>query len=68
MIGREVLLAYPDLNDPFKIHTDASKLKTGAVVSQKGKPVAFYSQNINSAQNNYTTTEKELISVVASLK
>ena len=26
--------------------------------SQKGKPIAFYSRNINSAQQNYTTTEK----------
>ena len=68
MIGREVLLAYPDLNEPFEIHTDASKLKIGAVVSQKGKPVAFCSLKMNSAQQNYTTTEKELISVLASLK
>ena len=26
VIGREVLLAYPDFNAPFEIHTDASKL------------------------------------------
>jgi hypothetical protein len=25
VIGREVLLAYPDFNSPFEIHTDASK-------------------------------------------
>ena len=43
VIGREVLLAYPDFNDPFEIHTDASKLQIGAVISQKGKPIAFYS-------------------------
>ena len=49
VIGREVLLAYPDFNAPFEIHTDASKLKIGAVVSQKGKPIAFYSLKINSA-------------------
>ena len=53
---------------PFEIHTDASKLQIGAVVSQKGKPIAFYSRNMNSSQQNYTTTEKELLSIVASLK
>ena len=63
MIGREVLLAYP-----FEIHTDTSKLQIGAVISQKGKPVAFYSRKMNSAQNNYTPTEKELLSIVESLK
>ena len=68
VIGCEVLLAYPDFNAPFEIHTDASKLQIGAVISQKGKPIAFYSQNMKSAQKNYTATEKELLSVVASLK
>ena len=56
VIGHEVLLAYPDFNAPFKIHTDASILKIVAVISQKGKPIAFYSQKMNSAQHNYTTT------------
>ena len=40
----------------------------GAVISQKGKPISFYSQNMSSAQQNYTTTEKELLSLVATLK
>ena len=68
MIGREVLLTYPDFNAPFEIHTDAPKLQLGAVISQKCKPITFYSQKMNSAQQNYTTTEKELLSVVVTLK
>ena len=62
------MLAYPDFNAPFEIHTDASKLQLGAVISQKGKPIAFYSQNMNSAQQNYTTTEKEHLFIVATVK
>ena len=68
MIGRELLLGYPDFNAPFEIHTDASRLQLGAVISQKGKPITFYSRKMNSAQQNYTTTEKELISIVETLK
>jgi transposase InsO family protein len=68
VIGREVLLAYPDFNAPFQIHTDACKTQIGAVISQNGKPIAFYSRKMNSAQQNYTTTEKELLSIVATLK
>ena len=64
VIGREVLLAYPDFNAPFEIRTDASKLQIGAFISQKGKPVSYYSRKMNSAQQNYTTTEKELLSMV----
>ena len=62
------MLAYPNFNAPFEVHTDGPKLKIGAVISQKGKPIAFYSLKMNSAQQNYTTTEKELLSVVATLK
>ena len=68
VIGREVLFAYQDFNALFEIHNDASKLQIGAVISQKGKPIAFYSQNMNSAQQNYTTTEKELLSMVSTLR
>jgi hypothetical protein len=49
VIGREALLAYPDFKAPFHIHTDASKTKIGAVISQNGKPIAFYSRKMNDA-------------------
>ena len=68
MIRPEVLKGYPDFNATFEIHTDASKLQLGAVISQKGKPIAFYSRNMNSAQQNYTTTDMKLLSVVKTLK
>ena len=58
VIGREVFLAYPESNAPFEIHTDAYKLQIGAVISQKGKPIAFYSLKMNRSQKNYTTTYK----------
>ena len=41
VIGREVLLAYPEFNDPFEIHTDASKIQIGAVISQKEQAHCF---------------------------
>ena len=61
-------MACPEFNAPFEIHIDALKLKLGAVISQKGKPVAFYSIKMNSAQQNYTTTEKEIFFIVETLK
>jgi hypothetical protein len=68
VIGREVLLAYLDINAPFEIHTDASKTQLGAVISQGGKPIAFFSRKLNSAQLSYTVTENELLSIVETLK
>ena len=61
VIGREV-------NAPFLIHTGASKLHIGAVISQKCKTIAFYSRNMSSSQQNYTTTEKEILYIVAFFK
>ena len=58
MLAAEVLLAYPDFNAPFHIHTDASDLQLWTVISQNNKPIAFYSRKLNPAQRNYTTTER----------
>ena len=68
VIAKETLLAYPDFNKPFQIYTDASHYQLGAVVSQDGKPIAFYSRKLNPAQTRYTTTERELLSIVETLK
>ena len=68
VISRDVLLTYPNFKEKFDIHTDASDEQLGAVISQNGKPIAFYSRKLNSAQKNYTTTERELLSIVETLK
>ena len=68
MIAQETLLTYPDFSKPFHIRTDASKRQLGAWISQDGKPIAFYSRKLNPAQTRYTTTERELLSIVETLK
>jgi hypothetical protein len=67
VICREVMLAFPDFSKPFVIHTDASHA-VRAVISQDDKPIAFYSRKLNPAQTRYTTTERELLSIVETLK
>ncbi len=68
MVCQETLLTYPDWSKPFDIHTDASDFQLGAVISQEKRPIAFFSRKLNSAQKNYTTTEKELLSIVECCK
>ena len=64
IVGHETLLSYPDFNQPFEIHTDASHTQLGAVISQKNKPIAFYSRKLQPAQRRCTTTEHELLPIV----
>ena len=68
IVGHETLSSYPDFNLPFEIHTDASQTQLGAVISQKNKPIAFYSRKLQLVQRWYTTTECELLSIVETLK
>ena len=50
MVSKSAMLTYPDWSQPFDIHTDASDFQLGAVISQGGKPIAFFSRKLNSAQ------------------
>ena len=61
-------LAYPNPQLPYDLHCDASDVGLGACVVQLGRPIAFASRTLNSAETNYTTTEKECLAIVWALK
>ena len=67
-MARETILAYPNFTKPFEIHTDASAFQLGSCISQDKRPIAFYSRKLAPAQTRYTTTERELLSIVETLK
>ena len=72
IICSNALNTYQDYTKPFHIYTDASDLQLGAAIIQvhnnKPCPIAYYSKKLNSAQINYTTTEKELLAAVITFK
>ena len=57
-VSQDNLLAYPDFNKLFDIHTDAIDYQLGAVISQNVKLIAFYSRKLTGPQTRYTVTEK----------
>ncbi|GJX52399.1 reverse transcriptase domain-containing protein [Tanacetum coccineum] len=62
------VIVSPNWNLLFELMCDASDFAVGAVLGQKdGKnfhPIYFASKTLNSAQQKYTVTEKELMAVV----
>ncbi|KAK8504669.1 hypothetical protein V6N12_046918 [Hibiscus sabdariffa] len=62
----------PNWEHPFELMCDASDTSIGAVLGQKiGKEphvIAYASRTLDSAQRNYSTTEKELLSIVFALE
>ncbi|GJS32362.1 reverse transcriptase domain-containing protein [Tanacetum coccineum] len=62
------IMIKPDWSLPFEIMCDASDYAVGAVLGQRidkhFKPIHYASKTMNEVQENYTTTEKELLAVV----
>lgn len=66
------VLETPDFSKPFIIQCDASDVGLGAVLYQREDriehPIAYASKVLNTCQRKYSTTEKELLAVTASIE
>ena len=62
------IMAKPDWNREFEIMCDASVFAMGAVLVQKDekvfKAIYYASKTFNETQENYSTTEKEMLAIV----
>ncbi|XP_050315786.1 retrovirus-related Pol polyprotein from transposon 17.6 isoform X1 [Anthonomus grandis grandis] len=70
ILTSDCILMYPDFDKQFILTTDASNYALGAVLSQlddDGKterPISFASRTLTDTEIKYSTTEKELLSMV----
>ena len=67
------ILAFPNFNKEFILYTDASNIGIGAVLMQndeqgKSRAIAYASRLLNSAERNYSVTNREALAVVWALR
>ena len=66
------ILQTPDITQPFKMETDASKYAYGGVLSQKDDdgiwhPCAYISKGFTPAERNYDVADRELLAIIRCL-
>nr|GEU92848.1 hypothetical protein [Tanacetum cinerariifolium] len=62
------ILVLPDFSKVFELHTDASKVVIGEVLSQGGRPIAYFSEKLTEPKSRYTTYDLEFYAVVQAVK
>ena len=72
ILASDLVLVIPDFDKPFSLATDSSDYGMGAVLAQthgdQERPVAYFSKSLSKAERNYSTSEKELYAIVASME
>ena len=62
------VLAQPDIERPFDIYCDASRIGISCVLMQEGRVIAYASRQLKKHKEHYPTHDLELAVVVHALK
>ncbi|GJX58171.1 reverse transcriptase domain-containing protein [Tanacetum coccineum] len=64
----EAVLALPDGPEDFVVYCDASRIRLGYVLMQRGKVITYASRQLKMHENSYMTNDLELGAVMFALK
>jgi len=66
------IIVFPDWKKEFHVHVDASYIPLGVALAQPGvgeidHPITFARRKLSNVENNYSTTEREGLTMVYAL-
>jgi hypothetical protein len=68
IVSKETLLSFPEYSQRFELYVDASDKQLSAVLMQGKKVLAFFLKKLTEMMKKYGVREKEMLSVIESLK